>query len=103
VFALGHLFDRYLERHRGSKSVRMSADEARAVRKLIEGAVIRAFSPTLQAEQIPILPPVEDLRDEFTRWADTLLLAGANLPGYLERRLNAAFDGLIAEGGAPST
>jgi hypothetical protein len=103
VFALGHLFDRYLELHRGSRSVRMSGEEARAVRKLIEGAVAKAFSPSLQAEALPSLPPVEDLRDEFTRWADTLLLAGAGLPSYLERRLNAAFDAAIAESGAPAT
>ena len=103
VFALGHLFDRYLELHRGSKSVRMTGDEARAVRKLIEDSVLRALSPTLQTEAMPLLPPVEDLRDEFTRWADTLLLAGAGLPAYLERRLNAAFDSMIAENGAPAT
>ncbi len=103
VFALGHLFDRYLELHRGSKSVRMTGDEARAVRKLIESSVLRALSPTLQTEAMPLLPPVEDLRDEFTRWADTLLLAGAGLPAYLERRLNAAFDSMIAETGAPAT
>lgn len=101
VFALGHLFERYLEHHRGSKSVRIQGDEATAVRKLIEAAVVRAFSPALRPEPVPMLPPVEDLRDEFTRWVDALLLAGAGLPSYAERRLDAAFDAIIAESGAP--
>lgn len=102
VFALGHLFERYLDRHRGSKAVRIQADEARAVRKLMEAAVIRALSPNLKAEPLPLLPGVEDLRDEFTRTVDTILLVGAGLPGYLERRLDAAFDAVIAERGAPA-
>lgn len=102
VFAMGHLFDRYLERHRGSKSVRINNDEAKAVRKLIDTAVSRALSPSLRADPMPLLPPVEDLRDEFTRWIDTLILMGAGLPSYLERRLDSAFDAVIAESGAPS-
>ncbi|MFO0551194.1 MAG: hypothetical protein U0271_22585 [Polyangiaceae bacterium] len=102
VFALGHLLDRYLDRHRGSRALRMHADEAKAIRKLIEQAVLRGLSPTLRVSAVPALPPVEDLRDEFTRWADTLLLTGAGLPSYLERRLSAALDELVAEQGAPS-
>jgi hypothetical protein len=46
-----------------------------------------------------ILPAAgEDLRDEFTRWLDTLLLAGAAAPDYLERRLNTAFDEIVGSG-----
>ena len=45
-----------------------------------------------------MLPGVEDLRDEFTRWIDAALLTAAGLPGYLERRLDAAFDAVVAEG-----
>lgn len=101
VYALGHLLDRYLDRHRGTKAARIQGDEATEVRKLIEAAVVRAFSPALRPEPVPMLPPVEDLRDEFTRWIDALLLAGAGLPSYVERRLDAAFDAVIAEHGAP--
>lgn len=101
VYAIGHLFDRYLELHRGSKSVRVHGEEARLVRKLIDAALLRALSPSLQASPVPLLPPVEDLRDEFTRWLDTLLLTGAGLPSYIERRLDSAFDAVIAETGAP--
>ena len=101
VFAVGHLFDRYLERHRGSKAVRINNEEAKAVRKLIETSIVRALSPSHRVDALPLLPPVEDLRDEFTRWVDTLILASAGLPAYVERRLDSAFDALIAEHGAP--
>ncbi len=102
VFALGHLFDRYVERHRGSKTVRMHHDEARAVRKLIDSSIVRALSPSVRPEPVPLLPGVEDLRDEFTRWIDTVLLAGASFPASFERRLDAAFDQLVAEQGSPA-
>jgi hypothetical protein len=99
VFALGHLFERYLVNHRGSKTVRIQAEEAREVRHAIDRAIVRALSPSIQPDPVPLLPGVEDLRDEFTRWVDTLLLASASLPSYLERRLDAAFDAIVAEGG----
>jgi hypothetical protein len=102
VFAIGHLFDRYLDQHRGSKSVRITGEEARAVRKLIDASILRALSPSLQPSAVPLLPPPEDLRDEFTRWIDTVILMGAGLPAYLERRLDSAFDTVIAENGSPS-
>lgn len=101
VYVMGHLFDRYLERHRGSKAVRIHVDEARAVRKLIDAATVRALSPSLRPDAMPLLPPVEDLRDEFTRWIDTVILMSAGLPSYIERRLDSAFDAVIAETGAP--
>ena len=31
-------------------------------------------------------------------WLDAALLTAAGLPGYLERRLDAAFDAVVAEG-----
>ncbi len=102
VFALGHLFERYLEHHRGTKSVRIHHDEARALRKLIDSSLVRALSPSLSPRPVALLPGVEDLRDEFTRWIDTLLIVSASFPSYLERRLDAAFDALIVEYGAPA-
>jgi len=39
----------------------------------------------------------EDLRDEFTRWIDALLITTAAVPDYLERRLVAAFDEVVKE------
>jgi len=102
VFTLGHLFERYLDRHRGSNTLRIHGDEARALRKLLDAATTRAVSPSLRPDPVPLLPGVEDLRDEFTRWVDTVLLLSASLPGYVERRLDAAFDALVAEEGAPA-
>lgn len=102
VFALGHLFERYVDRHRGTKTVRIHHDEARALRKLIDSSLVRALSPSVKPEPVALLPGVEDLRDEFTRWIDTVLLAGSSFPAYFERRLDAAFDQLVAEQGAPA-
>jgi len=98
VYALGHLFERYVEQHRGSSAVRVHADEARRLRAWIDRAILRAFSPAIHPTATPLLPGVEDLRDEFTRWLDAALLTAAGLPGYLERRLDAAFDAVVAEG-----
>jgi hypothetical protein len=100
VYALGHLLDRYLRDHRATGAVRIHDDEARKLRRLIDAAFLRAFSPTLKPDPVPLLPSVEDLRDDFTRWIDTMLLVGSSAPSYLERRLDAALDALVAEGGA---
>jgi hypothetical protein len=37
------------------------------------------------------------VRDEWTRWTDAALLTTAALPSYVERRLEAAFDQVMAE------
>jgi hypothetical protein len=99
VYALGHLLDRYVTQHRASGALRIHDDEARTIRQLIETAVLRAFSPTLRPEPVPLLPSVEDLRDDFTRWIDTALLVGSSVPSYVERRLDAAFDEVVAQRG----
>jgi hypothetical protein len=98
VFALGQLFARYIERHRSASAVRIHAEEAREIRRMIDKAIVRALSPTLKPEVVPLLPAVEDLRDDFTRTLDTVLIVGSGLPSYLERRLNAAFDDIVREG-----
>ena len=94
TFALGHLLDRYLATERG---VRIQADEARHVRSLIDRALVRSFSPNLHPAIATLPGPVEDVRDEWTRWTDAVLLTTATLPSYVERRLEAAFDQVIAE------
>jgi hypothetical protein len=106
VFALGLLFDHYIKRHRSAAAVRINAEEAREIRDRIDRAIVRALSPALRPEPMPLLPGVEDLRDEFTRWIDTALLFGASFPSYVERRLLAAFDELMisssqSSGGSP--
>lgn len=97
TFALGHLLDRYFARNRTERGVRIQAEEARHVRQLIDRAIVRAFSPTLQPAVATLPGPIEDVRDEFTRWTDLFLLTTATLPSYVERRLEAAFDQVFGE------
>ena len=97
VFALGHLLERYASRVRPSGSIRMQEAEALRVRRAIDSAVLRVFSPGLDTAGLNLPEAPEDLRDELTRWIDTLLLTGATLPSYLQRRLEAAFDRIVAQ------
>jgi hypothetical protein len=92
VFALGHLLDRYFRRMRKQTSLRLLANEGRALRQAIDDATLRAFYPSTEPRPLLLREGVEDLRDEFTRWLDNLVLTSATLPSYLERRLDAAFD-----------
>jgi hypothetical protein len=75
----------------------MHLEEARLVRDAIDRAVLRALSPALRPSETTQGEGVEDLRDELTRWIDALLLTSAALPSYLERRLEAAFDEIVAQ------
>jgi hypothetical protein len=97
MYALGHLLERYITRARTSSAVRVHYEEARLVRDAIDRAVLRAFSPALRPATATMNEGSEDLRDELTRWVDALLLTSAALPSYLERRLDAAFDEIVAE------
>jgi hypothetical protein len=97
AFALGLLLERYLERVRASGSVRIDIDEARRVRDAIDRAVLRVISPAIRPALTTMSHGSEDLRSETTRFLDTLLLTGASLPSYFERRLEAAFDDVAAE------
>ncbi|HVY47782.1 MAG TPA: hypothetical protein VHB21_17965, partial [Minicystis sp.] len=99
VFALGLLLERYLRDVRPRGGVRVHLDEARAVRDAIDKAVVRAVSPALRPALTTMEPAVGDLRDEFTRWVDALLLTSATVPSYVQRRLEAAFDEVAAEVG----
>jgi uncharacterized protein (DUF697 family) len=97
MYALGLLFERYITKARRSAAVRLHQEEARLVREAIDRAMLRAFSPSLTPATTTVNEGVEDLRDEFTRWIDALLLTSAAVPSYLERRLEAAFDEIVAE------
>ncbi|WP_136925479.1 hypothetical protein [Polyangium aurulentum] len=92
VYALGHLLERYFTRTRRTGAVRIQIEEARKIRDIIDRSLVRALSPSLQPASLNMSDPIEDLRDEVTRWIDTALLTGATLPSYIERRLEAAFD-----------
>lgn len=97
IYALGLLLDRYVSKVRVESAVRMHLEEARLVRDAIDRAVMRALSPALRPAEATLGEGVEDLRDEFTRWIDALLLTSAALPSYLERRLEAAFDEVVEQ------
>lgn len=97
TYALGLLFERYIEDVRRSAALRIHHDEARLVREAIDRALVRALSPSLKPTSTTLNEGVEDLRDEFTRWIDALVLTSASVPSYLERRLLAAFAEIVAE------
>jgi hypothetical protein len=93
VYALGLLFDRYLERVRSSNTLRVHGAEARLVRHAIDAAVGRAFSPSLEPRRrLGRGELTEELRPLSTRIFDGVLLGLAGVPDYVTRRLEAAFD-----------
>jgi len=97
VFALGHLFERYLTEVRVGGSVRIDSDEANSLRSVVDRAVLRVTSPGLTPRQLTLGGGAEDLRSSVTRWVDTLLLSGAAVPDYVVRRLDSAFDEVARE------
>jgi hypothetical protein len=95
TYLLGHLFDRYLEVARIERAVRIDADEARRVRRAIDGALARSITV-----DVPLATPptaIDDQRDPATTLLDGLISVAAGLPDRLVRRLDAAFDELLAE------
>jgi hypothetical protein len=97
VYALGLLFDRYLDRVRSSQTVRIHGGEARLIRRAIDAAVSRALSTKLELGPPRTVEPSEELRDMPTRIVDGILLAAAALPDHLQRRLETAFDRVLDE------
>jgi hypothetical protein len=96
VYALGLLFDRYLERVRASQALRIHESEAQLVRKAIDSAISRALSPKLDLPpRQGVSAPTEELRTFSTRLLDGVLLAAAAVPDHLRRRLEAAFDAVL--------
>ncbi len=93
VLVLGHLFDRYLQ-GRHEPAVRIDVTEARRVRAAIDGALVEALSVDVKLGERGIAP--EELRDSTTQLVDRVLSGAASLPGWLMRRLEVAFEKLIA-------
>jgi uncharacterized protein (DUF697 family) len=90
TYAIGHLLVRYLET-RESRSVRIDVDEARIVRRAIDRALTAVFSTPARSDADAAASP-EELRDQITQATDGVIAAVAGLPGYVVRRLEAAFD-----------
>lgn len=96
TYVLGHLFHRYLETVRTDRAVRIDVEEARRIRRAIDGALIHMVTGPVQTPRETFAVPPEDLRDGTTRVIDGALLALASVPGWLTRRLEAAFDDVFA-------
>lgn len=98
AWALGLLLDRYFERVRTSRTVRLDAAEARRVRAAIDRAVVRALSPEVRPPAPgPVTEAPEEMRDNVTQVVDRALLGLAALPSWAQRRLLAAFDEVAAD------
>jgi hypothetical protein len=97
TFALGHLFDRYLAALRTERAVRIDVEEAKRVRRAIDGAFARAI--TLAPEPVEEPTPVDDQRDAMTALLDGLFSLAAGVPDRLVRRLDLAFDELLGASG----
>jgi len=93
VYLLGRLFERYVERARSGRPVRVDEEEARRVRRAIDGAVRRALAMHTPPPEEPTA--VDDQRDATTAVFDAVLALAVAAPGRLARRLDAAFDELI--------
>jgi hypothetical protein len=99
VFALGHLLDRYIEKTRSLRSVRIDVEEAKKIRHAIDQALLAVIRPELAVEKAPRLSAPEDLRDPPTQMLDGVIIAVAGLPEWIVRRLDAAFDDYVKSGG----
>ena len=95
TFLLGHLFHRYLETARHGRAVRIDAEEARRIRRAVDQAVLYVFTTEADGEKFQIPRAPEDLRDGTTQLLDSVLISVANVPAWLVRRVEIAFDELL--------
>jgi hypothetical protein len=95
TYVLGHLLQRYLETARTARSVRIDIEEARRVRRAIDQALVYALTTEARPsrEDAPFAP--EDLREGSEQVVDGVLISIASMPGWLVRRLDAAFDEVL--------
>jgi uncharacterized protein (DUF697 family) len=96
TWVLGHLLQRYLETARTQRSVRIDVEEARRVRRAIDQALLYALTTEPRRRHEDASYPPEDLREPSEQLVDGVLIAVANMPGWLVRRLEAAFDEVLS-------
>ncbi|HVJ91862.1 MAG TPA: hypothetical protein VM580_18810 [Labilithrix sp.] len=96
TFVLGHLLERYLDTARMVRSVRIDVEEARRIRRAIDQALLYALTTEGRSSREQRPQPAEDLRDQSTQIVDGVLISIASAPGWLVRRLDAAFDETLA-------
>ena len=96
TYVLGHLLQRYLETARTVRAVRIDVEEARRVRRAIDQSLIYALTTEANGsrEDPPFAP--EDLRNNGEQIVDGVLISIASMPGWLVRRLDAAFDEVLS-------
>jgi hypothetical protein len=96
TFVLGHLLQRYLDTARTARSARIDVEEARRVRRAIDQALLYALTTEARSSREDAPFAAEDLRDPTTQVVDGVLISVANMPGWLVRRLDAAFDEVLS-------
>jgi hypothetical protein len=96
TFVLGHLFTRYLA-SREEGETRIAEDEAARLRDVIDRAMVHALTAGIEVDFDSQGLAVEELRDEVTQAVDRVLIATAAVPSWLIRRLDAAFDDMLAK------
>jgi len=92
TFVLGHLLERYLDTARTVRSIRIDVEEARRVRRAIDQALLYALTTEGGSSRENRPFSAEDLRDQTTQLVDGVLISLASVPGWLVRRLEAAFE-----------
>jgi hypothetical protein len=97
TFVLGHLMHRYLTRMRKEQSIRLDADEARSIRRAIDAALLAVVMSDVHGAADDAAHAPEDFRDSTTVLADGLIIGAASMPGWLVRRLEAAFDEVLSK------
>lgn len=96
TFVLGHLLSRYLETARTSRSVRIDVEEARRVRRAIDQALLYALTTEGTAQVRNTSAAIDDQREQSTQIIDGIFISLANVPDWVVRRLDAAFDEVLA-------
>lgn len=94
TFALGHLFQRYLDGFRDTRATRIDIVEARKLRKAIDAAIIGVIRHEPRQEILEYGKP-EELRDQLTQAIDGAITLVAGVPSWVIRRLEGAFDEAI--------
>jgi uncharacterized protein (DUF697 family) len=96
TYVLGHLLQRYLETARTARSVRIDIEEARRVRRAIDQALIYALTTDAAPSREDRPFAAEDLREGSEQVVDGVIISIASMPGWLVRRLDAAFDDVLS-------
>lgn len=96
TFVLGHLLARYLETARSVRSVRIDVEEARRVRRAIDQALVYALTTEGSRTSQAASTAIDDQREPTTRVVDGVLISLAGVPDWVVRRLDAAFDEVLA-------